>query len=117
MRADCHIHIDRIGPPHRTEPPDTTEVVEYARREGIGLFGAIYERDETLARFRAAGLTLFPFFWVRTPLPGRPGFCARDQIAPLHRALPVRPGAHLADAHGCSKPGPPGPGSHRRSRT
>jgi predicted TIM-barrel fold metal-dependent hydrolase len=68
MRADCHIHIDRIGPPHRTGPPSVAEVVDYARREGIGLFGAIYEQEETLTHFRDAGLNLFPFFWVRSPL-------------------------------------------------
>jgi predicted TIM-barrel fold metal-dependent hydrolase len=68
MRADCHIHIDRIGHPHRTGPPSVAEVVEYARREEIGLFGAIYEQEETLAHFRDAGLNLFPFFWVRAPL-------------------------------------------------
>jgi hypothetical protein len=30
-------------------------------KEGIDLFAAIYEDDAVLARFRAAGLNLFPF--------------------------------------------------------
>lgn len=68
MRTDCHIHLDRIGPPHRTPPPDLTEVTAYARRERISLFCAIYEQEETLIRFQAAGLPLFPFYWIRTPL-------------------------------------------------
>src|SRR5262245_56729201 len=68
MRTDCHIHLDRIGPPHRTPPPEVAEVITYAEREEIRLFGAIYESEKTLNRFWAAGLPLFPFFWVRTPL-------------------------------------------------
>jgi predicted TIM-barrel fold metal-dependent hydrolase len=71
MRVDCHIHIDRIGAPHTTPPPTPEETLAYARREEIGLLAAIYEDDSTLARFRAVGLTLFPFFWVRTPRSAR----------------------------------------------
>jgi len=71
MRADCHIHIDRIGPPHKTPPPTVQEFVMYARRESISLLCGIYEHEQTLRTFSSAGIPIFPFFWVRTPLTPR----------------------------------------------
>jgi predicted TIM-barrel fold metal-dependent hydrolase len=67
MRVDCHVHIDRIGAPHKTPPPTVDETVAYTRREEIGLIAAIYEQDAVLETFREAGIDLFPFFWVRSP--------------------------------------------------
>jgi hypothetical protein len=67
MRADCHIHIDKIGGPHKTQPPSVDMFLEYARREQISLFFAIYELDETLKRFRATGFDFVPIYWERTP--------------------------------------------------
>jgi hypothetical protein len=83
MRTDCHVHLDRIGQPHKTPPPTVAELVAYAKREDIGLFGAIYEREDTLASFQAASLPLFPFFWVRTPL------C--PQVPPSAKGLKLHP--------------------------
>ncbi len=40
----------------------------YARRESISLFCGIYEHEHTLRTFLGAGISIFPFFWVRTPL-------------------------------------------------
>ena len=68
MKADCHIHIDRIGGPHKTEPPTVELFVDYARRERISLFFPIYESDETLDRFQSTGLSLVPIYWERKPL-------------------------------------------------
>lgn len=68
MRADCHIHIDRIGGPHKTPPPSINLFVEYARRENISLFFAIYELDETLNRFQSTGFDFVPIYWERNPL-------------------------------------------------
>ena len=68
MRADCHIHIDRIGPPHKTPPPTVQDFLIYARRESINLFCGIYEHERTLQTFSSIGVPIFPFFWVRTPL-------------------------------------------------
>lgn len=68
MRADCHIHLDRIGGPHKTQPPSVDLFLEYARREGISLFFAIYELDETLNRFRSTGFDFVPIYWERNPL-------------------------------------------------
>ncbi len=71
MRADCHVHLDPIGPPHQTPAPTTEELQLYVSREDIGLLGGIYEQDETLERLHAAGLRIFPFFWERNPLQPR----------------------------------------------
>lgn len=68
MKADCHIHIDKIGGPHKTEPPSVDQFLEYARREDISLFFPIYESEETLHRFHATGLNLVPIYWERRPL-------------------------------------------------
>src|SRR5882672_11005183 len=68
MRADCHIHVDKIGGPHKTEPPSVEQFLDYANREGISLFFPIYESEETLDRFRSTGLSLVPVYWERTPL-------------------------------------------------
>jgi predicted TIM-barrel fold metal-dependent hydrolase len=67
-RADCHIHLDKIGGPHETQPPSVESFLEYARREQISLFFAIYEQDETLARFRTTGFDFVPIYWERRPL-------------------------------------------------
>jgi predicted TIM-barrel fold metal-dependent hydrolase len=83
MRTDCHIHLDRIGPPHRTPPPTVEELVAYAQREDISLFGAIYEAEETLADFQASGLRLFPFYWVRNP--------RRPNVPPSARGIKLHP--------------------------
>ena len=68
MKADCHIHIDRIGGPHKTEPPTIDLFLDYALREQISLFFSIYESEETLNRFRSTGLSLVPIYWERKPL-------------------------------------------------
>lgn len=68
MRADCHVHIDKIGGPHKTVPPSVEMFTMYAQREDISLFFVIYEKDETLARFRATGYDMVPIYWERTPL-------------------------------------------------
>lgn len=68
MRADCHVHIDKIGEPHKTVPPSVEMFTTYARREDISLFFVIYEKDETLARFQATGYDMVPIYWERTPL-------------------------------------------------
>lgn len=67
MRTDCHIHLDKIGGPHRTPPPSVRDLTDYAEQEAIDLFGGIYERDETLNQFRETGLTIFGFYWERSP--------------------------------------------------
>ena len=81
-KADCHIHIDRIGGPHKTPPPSTELLAEYARRENISLFFAIYELDETLNRFRSAGFDLLPIYWERNPL--KPSIPATARGIKLH---------------------------------
>src|SRR5690349_21836614 len=68
MKADCHIHIDRIGGPHTTEPPHVELFLDYAHREQVSLVFAIYESEETLRKYRATGVSLVPIFWERTPL-------------------------------------------------
>ena len=67
VRTDCHIHLDRIGPPHKTPPPTVQDVLMYSRRESISLFCGIYEHEETLQKFTRAGIPIFPFFWERKP--------------------------------------------------
>ena len=85
MRADCHVHIDKIGGPHKTVPPSVEMFTTYARREDISLFFVIYEKDETLARFRATGYDMVPIYWERTPL--APAACQRST-----GLLPAGPG-------------------------
>ncbi len=68
MRADCHVHLDKIGGPHKTVPPSVEMFTAYAQRESISLFFVIYEKDGTLARFQATGYNLVPIYWERTPL-------------------------------------------------
>jgi predicted TIM-barrel fold metal-dependent hydrolase len=68
FRADCHIHIDKIGGPHKTQPPSVESFVGYAHREQITLFFPIYEHEETLGRFESTGLDLVPVYWERSPL-------------------------------------------------
>jgi hypothetical protein len=67
VKADCHIHIDRIGGPHKTAPPTVESFIDYANREQISLFFTIYESDETLSEFRSAGFGLVPIYWERNP--------------------------------------------------
>ncbi len=83
MRADCHVHIDRIGGPHRTQPPTPEQFADYAAREGISLVCAIYERDDVLERFQPVGVQLFPFYWERQPL--------SPTIPPSARGLKLHP--------------------------
>jgi predicted TIM-barrel fold metal-dependent hydrolase len=71
MKADCHVHLDKIGGPHKTVPPSVEMFMTYARREDISLFFVIYEKDETLARFQATGYDMVPIYWERTPLTPR----------------------------------------------
>ncbi len=67
-RSDCHVHFDRIGPPHRTEPASVQEFEAYVRAEGVSLVCGIYERPEILEAFRAAAaVDIVPFFWERHP--------------------------------------------------
>jgi predicted TIM-barrel fold metal-dependent hydrolase len=68
MRADCHVHLDPIGPPHSTPAPTMEEVRLYVAEEGIELLGGIYEHEDTLLRMQDAGVRIFPFFWERDPL-------------------------------------------------
>jgi len=68
VKADCHIHIDKIGAPHKTQPPSLDMFIAYARQEQISLFFAIYELNETLEHFRSSGLDLVPIYWERNPL-------------------------------------------------
>jgi predicted TIM-barrel fold metal-dependent hydrolase len=68
MRADCHIHLDKIGGPHKTVPPSVEMFTTYAQQEGISLFFVIYEKDETLVRFQATGYDMVPIYWERRPL-------------------------------------------------
>jgi predicted TIM-barrel fold metal-dependent hydrolase len=68
MKADCHIHIDKIGEPHKTDPPSVDKFLEYVRREHISLCFAIYELHETLNRFAATKIDLVPIYWERKPL-------------------------------------------------
>src|SRR5262249_21733064 len=65
------IHLDRIGPPHKTPPPTTGELLVYARNESIDLFCGIYEHEETLQAFLKLGLSIVPFYWERRPLAPR----------------------------------------------
>lgn len=67
-KSDCHIHIDKIGAPHNTQPPSVEMFNAYAKREQISLFFAIYERDETLGHFRSSGVDMVPIYWERNPL-------------------------------------------------
>lgn len=68
VRADCHIHLDRIGGTHKTQPPSVDLFLDYAHREHITLFFGIYESDETLNRFRSTGYDFVPIYWERNPL-------------------------------------------------
>jgi predicted TIM-barrel fold metal-dependent hydrolase len=90
MRADCHIHIDRIGGPHKTPPPSIDLFIEYARRENISLFFAIYELDETLNRFRSTGFDLVPIYWERNPLnPSVPASARGIKLHPYIEEYPL----------------------------
>jgi predicted TIM-barrel fold metal-dependent hydrolase len=68
FKADCHIHLDKIGGPHKTPPPTVEVFVEYACRAEVSLFFAIYELEETLASFRATEIDIVPIYWERKPL-------------------------------------------------
>jgi hypothetical protein len=68
MRADCHIHLDKIGGPHQTEPPTVELFLDYAQREHISLFFPIYESEETLNRFLSTDFSFVPIYWERKPL-------------------------------------------------
>ena len=84
LRSDCHVHLDRIGPPHRTDPPTLDEFKAYVAREGITLVCAIYERSETLEAFsETSGVELVPFYWERRPAsPSVPSNAAGVKLHP-----------------------------------
>jgi predicted TIM-barrel fold metal-dependent hydrolase len=82
FKADCHIHLDKIGGPHKTQPPTVESFVEYANREEVSLFFAIYEREETLASFRATEIDMVPIYWERRPL--APSVPASARAIKLH---------------------------------
>ena len=82
MRADCHIHLDRIGGAHKTQPPSIESLLEYARREEVSLFFTIYEHDETLIRYRIPGIDFVPVYWERKPL--EPSIPATAKGVKLH---------------------------------
>jgi len=67
-RSDCHLHLDRIGPPHRTAAPTIEDLRTYVVRESVELIFGIYEREATLDAFRDAGIVeIVPFYWERRP--------------------------------------------------
>src|ERR1700759_2775601 len=82
VRADCHIHLDRIGGSHKTQPPRVEMFLQYACREHISLFFAIYELDETLSRFRTTDYNFVPIYWERKPL--KPSVPASAKGIKLH---------------------------------
>jgi len=90
MRTDLHIHVDRIGGPHKTQPPEPREVFRYARREGIDLLGLIYEDEETLRQYETGEFSLLPFYWVRSPLhPRIPASAGGVKLHPYIERYPL----------------------------
>lgn len=82
VRADCHVHIDKIGGPHKTQPPSVDSLMAYAAREQISLFFTIYESEDTLASFAKTDLDLVPIYWERSPL--KPSVPASARGIKLH---------------------------------
>lgn len=71
LRADCHVHLDPIGPPHNVPAPSLEDLLLYTRREAIGLVCGIYEREATLRKFAPTRIRIVPFFWEHTPQAAR----------------------------------------------
>lgn len=85
MRADFHVHLDKIGGIHTTEPPTVAELTAYVRHESIDVIGGIYEQASTLSHFGIEGLEVIPIFWERNPR--RPGIPNSAQAIKLHPFL------------------------------
>lgn len=68
FRADCHVHLSRIGGPHPEAPPSPAELDAYVRSEGLSWLFGIYESDADLAAFRSGvSARIIGFYWSRRP--------------------------------------------------
>lgn len=68
-RIDCHVHLDKIGGPHRTRPPTPEQVVRYVEKYKLTHLVGIYDSPEIAERFRAVvPAKIFFFKWIRKPI-------------------------------------------------
>lgn len=68
FRADCHVHLSRIGGPHPEASPSPEEVDAYARSEELSWLFGIYESEPDLAAFRTVvSARIIGFYWSRRP--------------------------------------------------
>lgn len=67
-RIDCHVHLDKIGSPHRTRPPSPKQLIQYVKKYKLTHLVGIYDSPEIAERFRSVvPAKIFFFKWIRKP--------------------------------------------------
>ncbi len=68
-RMDCHVHLDKIGGPHKTRPPTPEDLAQYVETYKITHLIGIYDTPEIAERFQSSvPAKIFFFKWIRKPV-------------------------------------------------